>query len=496
MTTPVEPGAAAPLGPTAARGARWNAAAAFVTLAGQLGQVLVLARLLAPEDFGVAAVAVAVAAFAAGFADLGLQHALVRHPRVDANAWASAWWASVAAGLGAAALTAAVAAPLAVGLGIPALAPVAAAAALMVPFAGTAAVAQARLQRDLRLRAAASVEIAASVLAFAAALAWVLARPGPLALVAGQVVLVATRSVLYFGFSGLRPAPRLRLADLRPFRAFGGFQLGERALNHAAGNFDRLLVAALLGPAATGFYTMASQIALRPAALFGPFVSRTLLPLFARLQDEPARMGAAYLRTLTPLSFLAACVYALLFGLAEPLVRTVLGPGWEPVLPVLRVFAVLGYLYVIGNVVGNMALALGRAGVNFMMNAAVLAGRVLAIVAGAAYGVTGVAFGMLAVTLLTVPLDVELPRRWLGARPAATLASLTWGVPPAVLAIAVTALSVRVPSHDVVRLAVAAAAGGAAFFAAARVLAPRRFRATLDALRFVLGRGDSSADPR
>jgi len=493
VTTPAETGAAPPLGPAAARGVRWNGIAALVTLASQLGQILVLARLLAPEDFGVAAVAVAVAVFATGFADLGLQHALVRHPHVTPQAWASAWWASVAAGLLLAALTAAAAAPLAAGLGIPALAPVAAAAAWMVPFAGVAAVAQARLQRDLRLRAAASVEIVASVLAFAAALAWVLVRPGPMALVAGQVVLVATRCVLNNLLSGLRPAPRLRASDLRPFRAFGAFQLGERALNHAAGNFDRLLVAALLGPAATGFYTMASQIALRPAALFGPFVARTLLPLLARLQGETARMGAAYLRTLSALSFLAAVVYALLFGLAEPFVRVVLGPDWEPVLPVLRVMAVLGYLVVVGNAIGNLTLALGRAGVNFTMNAVVLAGRVLAIIAGAAYGVTGVAAGMLAITILTLPFDVELPRRWLGARPSATFAALAWGVPPALFAVVVTLWVSWIPAHDLVRLLAAGAAGGGAFLVAARILAPHRFGAVRDELRRVFRRSGSDA---
>jgi O-antigen/teichoic acid export membrane protein len=425
------------LGREAGLAVRWNSAAALATLVSQLAQILFLARWLEPAEFGLAAAALAVSGFLQGFGDLGLTHALVQRPALSEKAWASAWWGTLLAGLALAALLAAGSGALEGILRLEGLTVLLLFAAATLPLFGPASVFQARLQRNLRFRALATGEIAASIASIAAAMAWALWRRDAGALIAGQVALVCARCVALGWSSGLRPFPRFRPSELRALSAFGGFQMGERALNFAAGNLDKLLVARLLGPASAGYYTLASQLALRPLALAGPFVSRTLLPLFARIQDAPARLADSYLRSLSLLAFLAAGLYALVIGLADPLVRVMLGAGWDPAVAVLRILAVLGFLALLGNALGNLALALGKAGANFGFNALALLLRVAGISLGAWWGgLQGVALGVLAATLLTLPIDVALPKRWLGIPSARTLGAMGWALPAAALAAA------------------------------------------------------------
>lgn len=477
-----------PLGRAAGVAVRWNGAAAIATLVSQLAQILVLARWLTPAEFGLAAAALAVITFLAGLSDLGLTNALVRHQGLAERAWASAWWATLVAGAGLACVLGVLSPGLERLLRLDGLAALLIISAWTLPLFGTASVFQARLQRNLRFRRLASGEILSAALSFAVTIAWVLWRPGPMALVAGQITLWLTRFCALGLLSDLRPTPRFRVSDLRSLTSFGAFQMGERAVNTAAGNLDRLLVAALLGPAATGFYTMASQIALRPIALFGPFVVRTLLPLLARLQSDAPRMAGAYVRAVSLLCFTAAIVSATLVGLADPLLRTVLGAGWEPAVPALRALGLLGFLLVVGNALGNLTLALGKAGFNFWLNLAVLIARVLGIVVGARFGVTGVALGVLTVTLLTFPLDFVLPKRWLGVR-TGTMIAAGWAlVPAAVAAAGMWVLTSVLRATAAVQLGTGAALGAALFVLTARLLFRENLRETLRELKDKLGR--------
>ncbi len=472
------------LGRAAGAALRWNASAAVATLVSQLVQLVVLARWLTPAEFGLAAVALAVTGFMWGFADLGMTNALVQRESSPEKTWASAWWAAASSGAVLCVALVALAGGIATVLRLEGLAPLLWIAALSLPFFGPAAVFQARLQRQLRFKRLALGEIGAAVIALAVAVAWILWRAEPMALIAGQLALVGSRFVLLGALSGLRPLPRLQVADLRPLSGFGAFQMGERALNNAAGNLDRLLVAALLGPAAAGFYSMAAQIALKPAALFGPFVTRTLLPLLARMQGDRARMASAYLRSLSLLALPASVVYALLLGLADPLLRAVLGTGWEPAIPVLRVMAVLGFLIVMGNALGNLVLALGKAGVSFGVNVLVLTARVLAILAGSRYGTLGVAVAMLFVTVLTLPLDFELPRRWLGVAPKAIARAAGWALVPAIPAAwAASFLAARLSLSPALELVIPGLGAALLFVLVARLFTPVAAREALRDLR-------------
>jgi O-antigen/teichoic acid export membrane protein len=472
------------LGREAGAALRWNGWAAGVTLVSQLLQLALLARWLPPAEFGLAAVALAAVGFAQGFSDLGLAHALVQKPRVEERTWSSAAWACGLTGLVLFVAVGAFSPALETLLRLPGLTVPAFVAALLLPFAGASAVFQADLQRRLRFSRVAGVEIMAACASLLVALVWAWLRPEAMALVAGQIALVAIRCLGFFALSPLailRAFPRA--SDLRSLASFGFYQMGERALTYAASNLDRLIVARLLGPAAAGIYTVASQIALRPLALLGPFVLRTLFPLLARM-EEKERQASSFLRSITVLSPAAALAYTLLFGLADPLVRLVLGSGWEQAAPLLRILSALGFLWMISNPLGSLMLAQGRARAGFWITALVLAVNALAVWTGARFGLPGAALGMLAATAALLPLDFILLRRWAGLAPFSMAAAAFWPLPAALASLAVMHFLAGAGGlPPFAELALKGMAGVVVFFAVAFLHQGRRMRETWTELR-------------
>lgn len=468
------------LGREAGSAMRWNAAAAGATLCSQFLQLLVLARWLSPAEFGLAATAISIAGFAQGLTDFGLTNALVQRDQIGVKTWASAFWLCVIGGLVlcSAFYAAAPVCELLMGSKLKGLSPLLGVAALTLLGAGPASMFQADLQRRLKFSRLAAAEIIAAAASLTVALGWAWWRREAMALVAGQVALITIRCAFLFLVSSLRPAPRLRWTDLRPLASFGRYQMGERVLNYASANFDRLLVARLLGSASAGYYTVASQIALRPLALLGPLVFRTLFPLFARLQEEKERLASSLLRSISLLGLLSAGLYALLFGLAGPLSRIVLGAGWEPSVPVLRILAGLGFLWALSNPLASLTLALGRAGAGFWINVLALSMNALAVLIGSRYGLKGVAWGMVWSAALMMPLDFLLARLWIGVAPGRMLSAMGWALPPAVLAaLAMQGIGIWVPSlYRWPELGLKGSLGCAVFLAAAWFLNRERLR--------------------
>src|SRR5215211_7232206 len=83
---------------SAAQGAKWSGAAATVTLSMQLLQAVVLARLLTPSEFGLAALAIAILGFGSVLTDAGISSAIVARGITSHEVLSSLYWANFIVG--------------------------------------------------------------------------------------------------------------------------------------------------------------------------------------------------------------------------------------------------------------------------------------------------------------------------------------------------------------------------------------------------------------
>ena len=387
------------LGREARNGVAWSA----VALAGgallSMLQISVAARFLDRSEFGLMALILVVVGFCQNMGDLGTAGAVLHHQRATKSELSSLFWmcSAVGAALG---LGVALSGPLAARLwsepGLSLWLPV---TALVFPLLGAAQLPATLLRRDLRFGALSVLEVASAGAGVAVVCALAVAGGGVAALVGGQIAAAAVRCALALRLGGYRPELRFSRAELRPFLSFGLYQTGERLVNYAAWNVDKVLVGWWLGTGALGVYNLAYQLVIRPFRLFAKLAARVGLPLLACVQEDRARLHAAYLESVRVAALVAFPVYVGAWLVAGPLVRLFYGPGWDDVAALFRILWPLGVVYAIGNPIGALVVATGRARVGFLWNVFSMLVHLCALAIGVRWGVRGVAIALVAVTI-------------------------------------------------------------------------------------------------
>jgi O-antigen/teichoic acid export membrane protein len=104
-------------------------------------------------------------------------------------------------------------------------------------------------------------------------------------------------------------------------------------------------------------------------------------------------------------------IYTGMMVVAEPLVMVLFGKKWIDAIPFLHLLPILGIFYSIGNPIGNLLLAKGRADVGFYLNIVVFVLYGIAVYFGATYGINAIIIALILVQLFILfPLDIFI--RW------------------------------------------------------------------------------------
>lgn len=442
------------------RGVAWSTLDVAVNRTGGFLLGLIVARLLAPHDFGIYAVALVVHAILINISDLGLGAALVRDDD-DAVRAAAPTVATIALvssfALGALmVLTAPILARL---LGAPHATSTIRVMALTLPLAGMAAVPSALLRRGFRMDRLFVADTANTVASAAVVIPLALAGWGPLSLawafVAGQVLT----TILVTLYSPTRYWPGWNQHEVRGLLRFGVPLVGANVLGFSIQNVDYIIVGRLLGSVELGLYMLAFNISGWPQNVFSSVVRSVSLPAFARLQERGANMARQFASALRLVSRLTFPVCLFLGALAHPLVVAVYGSKWAAASHALIGLAILGAARTVMELFSDFLVSLGRTRAVFVVQVIwlpVLTAALIILVDRFGIAGAGAAHALVA-SLVVIPAFVYFVKR--AGVPVrmvahALLPSLCWAASTALIAAAVASL--------IAEPLLACAAGGAA----------------------------------
>ncbi|HUF21868.1 MAG TPA: MOP flippase family protein [Burkholderiales bacterium] len=398
-------------------GAAWTAVSTTSCAALQFVQLVVLARLLQPEDFGLMALIVVFVGFFHLYSDAGLSSAIVQRQQTTHEELSSLFWLNVLAGLGMLAVLLLCAPAVSWIYGEPRLRPLLALAAFAFLVLPISQQFQARLQKALRFDTLAAVDVLSTAAGVATAIFLAYRGFGVRSLVLGFLASTVVRAAALFalGMRDWRPQLRLRVSDLGGYVRFGGLHMAERTVNYLGSNLDRLLIGALVGTHGLGLYSIASQLVMRPLQVVNPIFTRVAFPIFSRVQNEDQRLRAGFLDGIRAITFVLFPIYMGMIVLAEPLVEVILGERWLPSVPILQAVSILGFFYCLGNPLGVLLLAKARIELGLYLNVWRVVLYALAISVGARWGLQGIAYALVIATAAGLfPLGFIV--RWLLVR--------------------------------------------------------------------------------
>ncbi len=362
-----------------------------VIFALNLARIVVLARLLTPEDYGLVGMVMVIVAFANKFKSAGLNLATIQKEKITHDQISGLFWINALLSL-------------VLGLCIVGIAPLVArfygrfeltavTAVLAISFFAQGLTVQhaALLKKHIFFSTIALTQIVSASASLAAAiiLAWLGWQYW--ALVAGTLVSATVTLLLTFYFCPWRPGKFKRGSGIRDMLVFGGHITGFEFVNYFARNADNLLIGKFIGADALGIYSKAYQLFLMPVQQIRGPILQVAMPVLSSLRNIPKRYVLYYKNILDILATIIIPIAAYSALEAHLIVSVFLGEQWLAVVPVYRILAICGIVMTVAGTKGAVMMSYGYSKRYFiwgLINSVVV---ISSFVVGLPYGIVGVA---------------------------------------------------------------------------------------------------------
>ncbi len=434
--------------------------------AARFGRNIVLARLLAPEHFGLMAIVLAASQLFEAFTDVGVRHCVVQNRRGETPEFLNAaWWFSAVRGLLLFAVGFFAAPALAWFYDDPRLTDLLRVALVSVVLAGLVSPRLYVLQKQMRMAGYVAIMQGSAVTGIGITLALAVWMPNVWALVFGFVAEAAIRTGLSLGVYPIRLRLSLDGESARDLWTFARGMAGLAILTFAMEKAEIFVIGKVCTSEVLGAYALAIALADVPLTVFSRIVQPLILPAFSGLQSDAARLRSAVLRsTGLVLRFglpLAAC--ALILG--RPILAVVYRPPYDEMALPFGLACAYRVLTMVGVIIASLYLALGRPGLHraFTLFRGVL---ILIVIYPAVvwFGPTGAVLGLLVTQVIALGYQAARMRQLIGLALTRYLACLGPAIgPTATVALAAAAIHWLWAPGDVVQVAFGMAVCGLAW---------------------------------
>lgn len=384
-----------------ARGALVSTIGQAGTFVLRTGSLIVLARLLVKEDFGLVNMVTAFTGILGLLRD-GLSMGTVQRMSITAAQSSTVFWLNLGLG-GVLGLAAGLAAPMLVAFyGEPRLFWMTVVLATMLIVNGAVAQHRAILQRGMRFAALAAIDLVALLSGIAVGIGMALVGCRYWSLVGMTVTHSVVNGAGIWLATGWIPERPRRRSGIRSMVAFGGAVTASNLLAYLAFNVDKILVGRVWGAAALGVYGRAYQLISLASDNLSSTIGSVAFPALACLQNDPARLRAYFLRGYGLFLSLVMPITVGCAFFADDIIRVFLGPKWHEAAGILRLLAPTILAFAFTNPFAWLMLAGGRAGRNVRIALAVTPVLILGYALGLHHGPQGVAIGFSAAMALCI----------------------------------------------------------------------------------------------
>lgn len=357
----------------------------------QIVSVIVLARLLTPDAFGVVAMCAPVMAFLGLFQSMGLLQATVQRPVLTHAHVNFLFWVNVAITVALAALLVLISPQVAAFYGEPRVGPLMAAMALPMLLSGAAAQHGALLNRRMQFGRLALIDVVAAAVTLVATIVWAIIDPSYWALFGGALFGGIATTVLTWGGSRWLPGVPRMAPDGLAMVNFGAGITGFNFANFFARNLDHILIGRYWGGEELGLYDRAYKLMLFPLSQITNPLSRVMVPALSRMAQEPDRYRHAYLRVMRLVLLAALPGVAWATVMADSLIPLALGAQWAGSAPIFAALGFAGLVQPLNNPAGWLFISQGRSQEFMIWGFATAAFAITAFGIGVAWGAFGIA---------------------------------------------------------------------------------------------------------
>lgn len=352
--------AEASLSQRVARGGAWVFALRVLEKILQLIRLVIVARLLAPNDFGLFGIALLAMSALETFSQTGFQAALVQKKDDITQYLDTAWSISVIRGIILFILLFLSAPYIALFFNSAEASLIIQVIGVSVFLTGFTNVGIVSFQRELKFNKQFVYQLSTTLADFIVVVSAALAFKNVWALIFGLLAGSLTGLVASYAMHPYRPHFRLELEKTRELFGFGKWVWGATILVFLITQGDDAFVGKFLGVTMLGLYQVAYRISNMPATEITHVISQVTFPAYSKIQDDLPRLREAYVRVLQLTAFLSFPIAGLIFILAPDFTKIFLGVKWMPMVPAMQVLVLAGLVRSIAATTGPLFYAVGQ----------------------------------------------------------------------------------------------------------------------------------------
>src|SRR5215469_6808907 len=370
----------------------------------RIGSLVILARLLNPNDFGLVGMVTAFTGLLTLFRDFGLSSAAVQCAIVTEEEISTLFWLNIMLGALLTVIALVMAPAIAAFYHEPQLFGVTAVLAAGFLFNAAGTQHSALLQRQMRFTALAMINVVSLAVGSGIAIVGAKAGYGYWALVAMTVAPPLVATIGFWLTAGWIPGMPRRGAGIRPMMRFGGALTFTGLLVYIGYNAEKVLIGCFWGADAIGIYGRAYHLVNIPTDNLNSAVGEVAFSALSRLQDDPVRLKSYFLKGFALVLGLTLPITVACGIFADDVVFVLLGPQWQDAAAIVRLLAPTVAVFAIINPLGWLVFSIGLVARGIKVAPVLATLMITGYVIGLPYGPKGVALSYSAVlTLWVIP---------------------------------------------------------------------------------------------
>lgn len=370
-------------------------------------KLVILARLLTPEQFGVFGIATLVLAFLEIITETGINIFLIQE-KADLRKYIdTAWVVAIVRGLLISIILFFLSPTISSFFNSPSSYQLLLLISLVPLIRGFVNPAIVKFQKDLNFSKEFMFRFSIYFIDAFAAVIITLITHSPLALVVGMIIAAIFEVV--FSHLFIKPAPVLKFefGKVKKVVNRGKWLTAAGLFNYLFGNADDAVVGKLMDTGSLGLYQMAYKISSIPLSEVSEVVQKVTFPVYVKIAGDKLRLKRAFFR-----SILSTAIIVLPLGIAllifpTPIVKIILGERWLTIVPVVRIMSFFGVLQALTLSSYSLFLALKKQEYISMISLVGIVSLGASIVPFVnKYGIMGAGLSALASSIATVPVVI------------------------------------------------------------------------------------------
>ncbi len=343
------------------KGGKWTSLESVFNAVFQIIRIMVLARLLEPEDYGIMTMALIVMGVSNIFMDFGISNAIIFKQDANHKQLSSLYWVNVSIGFVLAISVFLLSGPLALFFEEPKLESVLKYMSLIFFVTGFAMQYHAILRKELMFPVLAKIGMSTAIASFLTTLTLAYLGFGVFALVAGYFVqMLGTASAkIFFGRKFHIPEFYFSYPEIKFFLNFGVTQLGERMISYLRQQGDSLIIGTYLATDVLGLYSVAKLLIKKPIIIINSILGKMAFPVFAKIKED------GKLKEWSEKIFVATClmifpIFAVSATMPEETILFFYGEKWVSAAPILQLLSVLFSIRLLRTTFGPLLISRGK----------------------------------------------------------------------------------------------------------------------------------------